>query len=64
MGWKKRRSVMSVASKTLDDVIHELERTKELIWEGDLLGALSNVRWIEKTLEMIGGKEERERDRE
>ena len=48
---------MSVASKTLDDVIHELERTKELIWEGDLLGALSNVRWIEETLEkMIGGK--------
>jgi len=46
-----------VAGKTLDDVIHELERTKELIWEGDLLGALSNVRWIEKTLEkMIGGK--------
>ena len=48
---------MGVAGKTLDDVIHELERTKELIWEGDLLGALSNVRWIEKTLEkMIGGK--------
>ena len=44
-----------VADTIMDEIMHELEHAKELIWEGDLLGALSSVRWVEKTLgEIIG----------
>ena len=42
---------------TLDDIIYELEHIKEQIWEGDLLGALSNIKWIEKILEKECGEE-------
>lgn len=49
-----------VADTLMDEIMHELEHTKELIWEADLLGALSSVRWVEKTLEKIIGWDDKD----
>ena len=34
-----------------------MEQTKELIWDGNLVGAISKVKWIEKALTELALKQ-------